>query len=178
MEAESGAVPAPSAENEEIRLENARVGYQAAISLVAYEGNLVWARYELMLVAHTIILTATGLASSTPAPAKTVALMGLPLVGLVLCLVWWLVNDIGFRYFFYWLFSARELEESYLYPVKTVSRGTPFTHGELVPVVIAGKERLLPLGRSDRVKIVQASKVVIVLVALLYIAFLAAFLAT
>jgi hypothetical protein len=178
MEAESGTSPASSSDSEEIRLENARIGYQAAISLMAIEGNLVWARYGLMLVAHTIILTATGLASNMPSPAKTVTLIGLPLVGLALCLVWWLVNDIGFRYYFYCLFSARELEESYLDPIRTLSRGTPFTRGELVSIVIAGKERRLPLGPKDRIRILHASNVVIVVVGLLYITFLAVFLAS
>ena len=179
MEANPDRSPTTSPpENEDVRLENARVGYQAAISLMTYEGNLIWARYGLMLLAHTIILSAIGLTSDAPRLARTVTLTGLSLVGLVLCFVWWLVNDIGFRYFFYWLFSARELEELCLSPVRTLSRGTPFTPGEVVTVLVGGGERQLPLGRKDRIKILHASNLVIILVGLLYVTFLVVFLAS
>jgi uncharacterized membrane protein len=159
-----------SSEDEEAQLENARVGYHAAVSLMTFEGNLVWARYGLMVLVHTIILTAIGLTSGTPQPARTVTLVGLSLVGLVLCVVWWLVNDIGFRYFFYWLFSARELEELYLSPARTISRGIPLARGEVVTIVLDGKEHRLPVRREDRFNVVRASNTVIVLVGVLYVA--------
>jgi hypothetical protein len=162
-----------SSEEDEAQLENARVGYQAAVSLMTFEGNLVWTRYGLMVLVHTIILTAIGLTSGTSQPARTITLGCLSLVGLVLCVVWWLVNDIGFRYFFYWLFSARELEEQYLRPARTLSRGIPLTQGEAATVVLGGKEHQLPVWRKDRFNVVRASKAVIVLIGLLYVAFAA-----
>jgi hypothetical protein len=160
----------------DVERDNARVGYQAAVSLMTAEGNLIWTRYGLMILAHTIILTAIGLTSSTPQPVKAIIFVGLSLVGLVLCRVWWLVNDVGFRYFFYWLFSARELEELHLSPTRTLSRGTPFTSGEVVTVFVGGEERQLPLGRKDRIKVVHASKAIIIIFGLLYVAFLGLFL--
>jgi hypothetical protein len=159
-----------SSEDGEAQLENARVGYHAAVSLMTFEGNLVWTRYGLMVLVHTIILTAIGLTSGAPQPARTVTLVGLSLVGLMLCVVWWLVNDIGFRYFFYWLFSARELEERYLSPARTLSRGIPLTQGEMVTVVLDGKEYPLPVRRADRFNVVRASNAVIALIGFLYVA--------
>lgn len=159
-----------SSEDGEAQLENARAGYHAAVSLMAFEGNLVWARYGLMVLVHTIILTAIGLTSGAPQPARTVTLVGLSLVGLVLCAVWWLVNDIGFRYFFYWLFSARELEERYLGPVRTLSRGFPSPGGGSESIVLDGREYPVAVRREDRFRMVRASKFVIALIGVLYVA--------
>jgi hypothetical protein len=155
--------------------ENARAGYQAAVNLMVFEGNLVWARYGLMLLAHTIILTAIGLTADTPPPLRLVILLGLSLVGLALCVVWWLVNDIGFRYFFYWLFAARELEEQFLIPVRTLSRGTPFTGEDAITLLLAGQSRRLKIKATDRRHMVVSSRLIIVIFGILYLGLLAVF---
>lgn len=155
-----------------VERENARVGYEVAVSLVASEGNLVWARYGLMLVAHSIILAAIGLASDAEPPVRTVVFVGLSVVGLVLCFAWWQLNDVGFRYFFYWVFSARELEERYLSPTRVISRGFPLMDSDEVSVTVGGQERRLPVYRKDRVRVVGASRLVIVVIGLLYVALL------
>jgi len=36
--------------------ENAKVGYQVAIELWIYEGELVWSKFNVMLVANSIVL--------------------------------------------------------------------------------------------------------------------------
>lgn len=177
MSSDSVTAPVPrSSDQEGAQLENARVGYNAAVSLMAFEGNLIWTRFGLMVLVHTIILTAVGLTSSTPQPARTITLVALSLVGLVLCGVWWLVNNIGFRYFFYWTFSARELEERYLRPARTVARGFPLTRDETVTVAYGGTDHELPVSRKDRFNMVRASNTVIALVGSLYVAFLVVFL--
>jgi len=164
----------PEASNPE--LENARVGYQAAVSLMAFEGNLVWARYGLMALVHTIILTAIGLTSGAQQPTRTITLVGLSLVGLTLCVVWWLVNDIGFRYFFYWLFTARELEERYLGPVRTLSRGIPLERNEATTIILGGQEYPPNVKMEDRFRMVNSSKAVIIIFGVLYLALVAALL--
>lgn len=159
-----------SPEGGEAQLENARVGYSNAISLLTLEGNLVWARYGLMVLVHTVILTAIGLTSGAPQPARTVTLVGLSLVGLTLCVVWWLVNEIGFRYFFYYAFSARELEERYLSPVRTLSRAFPLTHDKAATISLDGREYAPEVRMTDRSRMVRASNVVIAIIGMLYVA--------
>lgn len=165
-----------SSATEQIERDNARTGYQAAISLATFEGNIVWARYGLMLLAHTIILSAVGLASNASQPAKGVILIGLSLVGLMLCALWWTVNDVGFRYFFYWMFSARELEERYLGPTQTLGRGLPLAHEGNPFVVVGGKTLQLPIAQRDRFQVVRASKLIIGIFAMLYGALIISFL--
>ncbi len=155
--------------------ENARVGYQSAIELMVFEGNLVWARYGLMLLAQTIILTAIGLTADTPMSIRMIILIGLSVVGLVLCVVWWLVNDIGFRYFFYWTFAARELEEGFLTPVRTLSRGMPFADEDAVTLLPDGQRRKLKIRSADRRRMVMSSRLVIVIFGVLHAALLAVF---
>jgi hypothetical protein len=156
--------------------DNARIGYQAAISMAGLEGNLVWTRYGLMLLAHTIILSAVGLASNASQPAKGLIWFGLSLVGLVLCALWWIVNDVGFRYFFYWIFAARELEEGYLAPVKLIGRGFPVADEGDSPLVVGGKALRLQISKKDRRHVVGVSKLIIVIFGVLYAALLVSFL--
>lgn len=171
MTLDPGTEPVPRARNGgEAELENARVGYSNAIALLAFEGTLVWARYGLMVLVHTIILTAIGLTSGTPQPARAVTLVGLSLVGLVLCVVWWLVNDLGFRYFLYYLFSARELEERYLSPVRTLSKVIFLEHGKMETISLEGENYLPTIKGVGRSRMVRASNVVIVLIGTLYLA--------
>lgn len=171
MTVDPGTGPVPQApDGGEAQLENARVGYNNAVSLLALEGTLVWARYGLMVLVHTIILTAIGLTSGTPQPARTVTLVGLSLVGLVLCVVWWLVNDIGFRHFFHFVFSARKLEEQYLSSVRTLSSAFPLGDGKATTLSPDGEEYLPEIRRADRIRMVRASNAVIALIGTLYVA--------
>jgi len=161
---------------EPVEKEDVRIGYQAAISLATFEGNIVWQRYGSMLLIHTIILSAVGVASNASQSARGVIWAGLSLVGLVLCVPWWIVNDVGFRYFFAWMFYARELEERHLTQVRTVGLAFPVA-GEGIPFVVVGGKRLpLRITQSDRRRVVRASKLIIVVFGVLYAALLTSFL--
>lgn len=163
MDVNPGSEPA-----EQVERDNARIGYQAAISLATFEGNIVWSRYGLMLLTHTIILSAVGLASSASPPAKGVIWVGLSLVGLLLCVPWWIVNDVGFRYYFAWMFSARELEERYLAPVQAVGLAFPVDGDGEASVVVGGNRLPLGIAQRDRRRVVTASKLIIAIFGALY----------
>ena len=45
-------------------LENARVGYTKAVDLWIYMGGEVWSRFNVMLVANSIVLAAVGILAS------------------------------------------------------------------------------------------------------------------
>jgi hypothetical protein len=161
---------------DQVERDNARIGYQAAISLATFEGNIVWSRYGSMLLIHTIMLSAVGLASNAAQPAKSVISIGLSLVGLLLCVGWWVINDVGFRYFFAWMFSARELEERYLAPARVVKPAFPIDGEADACVVVAGKTLPLHIAQRDRRRVAGWSKLIIGVFGVVYVALLIGFL--
>jgi ABC-type sulfate transport system permease subunit len=100
--------------------------------------------------------------------------IGLPVAGLVLCLVWWAQTKRGFDYFTYWILSARELEEEGLSAqVKTAARGGSFGAGKPVSITIDGKARDLRMSRVSRaLKSSIGAYAVIAVFAALYIVIL------
>jgi hypothetical protein len=123
-------------------LENARWGYQAAISIVTSHQQTFWSIFNAMLVANSIVIAGIGFASSEPFK------IFLSIIGGVLCFLWLLLGKRHREYVTYYLFSAREIEERY-FPngVKTFSRGGDFAHGKSVILEIgqAQTERQMDL---------------------------------
>jgi len=108
-------------------LENARWGYQAAISSVISHQDTFWSIFNAMLVANSIVIAGIGFASSD------LFKIFLSMIGGILCLLWLLLSKRHREFVTYYLFSAREIEEEY-FPnsVKTFSRGGDFAHGKSV----------------------------------------------
>jgi hypothetical protein len=169
-----------------IRAENARVGYQSAIALWTYQGNLNWSRFNVMLTANSIILAVIGVAftsqRSLPVFTLSLPLLGLvslpvstrllPLLGLFLCAAWFLLTVRGYDFQRYWSRSALELEEKYLAnSVKTVSRSRPYGKGEEILLEIGGESIPLRMGLWSRFAESQRriSYLVIVVFAVLYV---------
>jgi carbon starvation protein CstA len=153
-----------------IRRENALIGYQMAIALWTNQGNQYWARFNAMLVVNGIILAAINLASNQrPQPLLTLLL---PIAGLLICVIWFILTKREGAYSDCYILSARELEEKYLSdPIKTVSRGGLFAEGKTITVEISGKPIELHMGRLARLLNVKAAaKLTIIIVAVLYIA--------
>ncbi|EOD64988.1 hypothetical protein [Amycolatopsis vancoresmycina] len=152
---------------------DAQVGYQVAVSLWVSEGNLVWAKFNAFLVANSIVLAIYGLTLGSAKVSGAFA-VGLPIAGLLLCLVWWMQTKRGFDYFTYWILAARELEEAALSAqVKTVARGGSFGSGESVSLTIDGKARSLRMSRVSRaIKASVGAYAVIVVFAALYVVML------
>jgi hypothetical protein len=153
--------------------ENTRIGYQVTGNLMIFEGNLIWARSNSFLVAHTLIVAAATLNTSAKEPALS---FGLPVAGFIFCLVWGAVSKRGADYFAYWIRSMRELEEKGLAPeVRTISRGAAFAAGH--PVSFGGQvppQRMSNLGR--RLRIISSTYLLIaVFMALYLLLFISAF---
>lgn len=153
---------------EQIERDNARIKYQAAVALVSSEGSNVWARYGHMLLINTILISVLGLTSNAPQPEKNWIWIGLSSIGFGVCSLWWTINDVGFRYFFYWVFAASELEERYLGPILTVGRAFPTAGDGKVSVVVGGTMLQLPIRERDRFRVVGASKLIIVIFGVWY----------
>ena len=131
-------------------LEEARLGYQTAVSLWTHEGNLIWSKFNAMLVANSIVLAGVGFVSNSSS-ASVLLRTGLSLVGLALCFFWLQFTKRGFDYYTYWVLSARELEEKYLSGgVEIVSRGGRFADGAPVELEISGRTVSLRMSRMSR----------------------------
>ncbi|WIX85285.1 hypothetical protein [Amycolatopsis sp. DG1A-15b] len=152
---------------------DAQVGYQAAVALWVGEANLVWTKFNAFLVANSIVLAIYGLTLGSARVSRAFAI-GLPVAGLVLCLVWWAQTKRGFDYFTYWILSARELEEEGLSAqVKTAARGGSFGAGKPVSITIDGKARDLRMSWVSRaLKSSIGAYAVIAVFAALYIVML------
>jgi hypothetical protein len=127
-----------------------RAGYQSAVDFWVHEGELIWARFNAMLVANTLMVTAIGflLTGSKTLSFLTIALS---FVGFLLCWMWILITQRGFDYFKYWIWSARELEQKLSSgAVKTVSRGAEFAAGKLVTFELDGKKRSFQMSGWSR----------------------------
>jgi len=97
----------PSNANE--HAENNRVGYQAAIEMTNNESDLIWSRFNIMLVVHGIFV-AVIVQSATANAISWLTELLIPIVGLVLCVVWCANIERGFRYQEFYLDSAKKLE--------------------------------------------------------------------
>src|SRR5216117_444096 len=78
-------------ESDDDDIERAQIGYQAAISLWIHEGGLIWSKFNALLVANSIILASIGLtlsASNSTAALAEIFLKGMPIAGVVLCILW------------------------------------------------------------------------------------------
>lgn len=148
----------------EQQAETAYVGYQVAVSLWSHAGNEVWTRYNMMLVANSIIIAVIGVALSAQ---RNLSLLtaSMSATGIVLCIAWYLITKRGFAYQVYYLFSAREIEEKYLNnTIQTMSRGGPFGHGKPVELLIDSKPMKFQMDRASRLLSAQKGAYLTVLV--------------
>lgn len=162
----------PSREDvDAVRRQNALIGHQMAINLFWYQGEQVWARFNVMLFANSVVIGSVGLAIASQHQLGVLTLL-LSITGLLLCAIWFMQMQREAEYSAYCIFAARELEEKYLSdPVKTLSRGGLFAEGDLVTIEIGGVPKPLRMSRLARtLRSRTAASLVIVTLAGLYIA--------
>lgn len=154
-------------------LDDIRLAYQTAVSIWTYEGNLIWSKYNAMLVANSIILAIIGFTISAP-NMPVLFSVATPLAGMALCVLWLLLTRRGFEYHRYWVLAARELEEQHLAPaIKTISRGGRLIDGRPVELSIDGKTRVYRLDSiSSFLSASWNSYIVIGIFFVLYVIFL------
>ena len=124
-----------------------------------------------MVVTNSLVLAIIGLTITSQQKLWVFTLL-LPLVGLALCGIWFVLIRREAEYGIYYVLSARELEEKYLSDqVRTVSRGGLFAEGSNVTIEIGGKPVQLRMSRLARLlRARNAASWVIVLLATLYVA--------
>jgi hypothetical protein len=153
------------------RLENARVGYQAALSIWIARTRMIWSRFNMMIVANSIILGAISLTIGSNHSLSTSFTRALCLVGLAVSLAWLPAHRRACQQNSYLHSSARELENYLSDPVATISRGTTFSEGNEVTLMIDGEKKKLRLSWLTRIQLAKTeffSDFVIAMFAILY----------
>lgn len=148
-------------------IKSIEIGYQTAVQLWIYEGNLIWktideySKLALILIAGSIFPSFLQTNSD-----RVVSIVGLVLsvIGLVTTLLWWSMASRCIAYHKYWILSARELEKKLPASVRTLERGEKMSNGDSVDV---GKEKISFLNIS-RFRMTQG-------ISLFYIIFLLIF---
>ena len=129
-----------------------RTAYQGAIDMATHEGDAVWVRFNVVLVANSIILLAltTGQNSIVPYFDKL-----LSIGGIILCVMWLMLMKRGFTYEVYYVVAARVLEQKLSSgSIQTLSLGKSLSEGK--PVIIDGNRfQMSPLGRIKNRTIVD-----------------------
>jgi hypothetical protein len=103
---------------------NARLGYEKAVDMWLYEVQAIWSRFNIFLLANSIVLAiAIDLGESAEEASYVSSSLRflVPLLGLVMCGIWQVLTLRGFDYHDYWIRVARQLEQDYLDPVSTLS---------------------------------------------------------
>jgi hypothetical protein len=162
----------------EEQLKNARVGYQAAVSLWNVQAQLSWSRFNVILLSNSIILGAICVVIFWRCGLLLWPLLTqlLSLVGIVLSLVWLHGYRRASQYNDYLALSARELEKYLAEPVVTISRGALFLEGNQVTLTIDDKKKKLRLGLLPRLAETESFSYLMIAVFLLLFVFVFLFL--
>jgi len=109
-----------------------RVAYQGAIDMATHEGDGVWARFNVILVANSVLLLALT-TSTRQLPEGWDAMLSI--AGIVLCVVWLLLMKRGFTYETYYVIAARMIEQRLAEgSFHTLSNGKLLSEGKLVSI--------------------------------------------
>lgn len=106
-------MPANNSSNS--KLTTAIAKYQAAVGKNNSESEVLWSRYNTMLLFNSVLLTAIGLTSNSSDYNISEKLkMFLPYAGLISCYFWFITTLRGFQWIEHWIISARKIEKKYL----------------------------------------------------------------
>src|SRR3989339_74221 len=151
-------------------VENARTGYNTAINLWIYEGTLIWNKFTAMVYANTILLITIGvIITGNRWRELCLILFVLCFLGIILCICWYIMNKRSFKFYKYWIMSARELEEQYLEPIKIISRVGDYADNKEVKISLdTGDMHLIIKGMAKR-KVENVVNVIICIFIFVYI---------
>lgn len=131
--------------------EDAQVGYTAAIDLWVFAGQVIWDRFNAMLVANSIVLLAI-VYSLTGSRQLDFASVGLSLAGIFLCGLWYPTMRRSYDFQRYYSACATEQEQR-LRGVATASRGRAFASGEDVSLMVPPRDGGSPVPQTQRMSL-------------------------
>jgi len=103
-------------------LENARIGYQAAINLMIGQSQVYWSKFNALIVANSIIIVASATIITMRGNLFIIPLMIASFIGILLNLIAIKMLERSNKFHDYWRNKAKKLEEDFLNkPVNTIS---------------------------------------------------------
>ncbi len=143
--------------------------YQSAMHMWSHTGQVLWSKFNAMLVAQSIIVASVLFSFK---PELTYLRMGLSFIGLLLCIVWGMITARGNSFHVYYFLSARELAEQH-FPTEAQflgERGQFFSEGASVKIKRADNKvsrRIRSFGRFLSTE--KLSYIVIVLFGIIHL---------
>jgi hypothetical protein len=138
--------------------EDVRAAYGAAVDLIISEGEMLWSKFNALLVIHTILLVVSFAVLTSdkemPWAARLLGTVVLPIVGVCLGIVWWLFMERSWNRYDYWIHAARELE-GFMRGITVLSKGGRFADGGEVTLRIDNEDKHFSMscrGRLLRVR--------------------------
>lgn len=130
--------------------EKAIIGYQSALQMIAYEGQLIWRCFAAIAMVNAFVLL-LGVAGAKLFPNLAGQKL-IPCLGIATCICWLLAVTRQYSSYAYWFAWARTLEAAHLGPVvQMMSSGATFARGQ--PVQVGDQEQQLSwLGRWFKVQ--------------------------
>ena len=145
-------------------------GYENAINLWIYSSQEVWARFNIMLSANAIIIAALVLLIIERPCSMPYFQIALPLMGIILCICWGLLNQRNNDFANYYKDSAREIEEKYLADyISVVSRGCNYAEGDTVKLILGNEKKKLRISCPANIHAIWISRIIIICFIILYI---------
>ncbi len=141
------------------RVNKAIIKYQTSIDKNVTEGEILWNRYNAMLVFNSILIAAIGLTFQPTIKLPPIITVFLPIAGLISCYLWFITSLRGFQWIHFWIASARKIEEEYLTD----------ENEELNPIINALEHKSEIIGWP---RVETASYFLIIIVGIIYILFL------
>jgi len=129
----------------------AQAGYDAAIRLTDKLARTVWSVYAALVATNAFFVTLAALLASQ-APSREVAVKGLAVLGIMVCVAWALITVRNFGYYGYFFAWARKLEaDAFGDQVEMIRKGKEFSKGGTV--IVGTEEWQLPwAGRLFKVE--------------------------
>lgn len=86
--------------------------YRSAINLMNHEGDLIWSRFNVFILANTVLFLLLG--ELIRIDNKHISILVVSVVGFILTFLWLISTARGFEAMEYWACSIRETEEAIL----------------------------------------------------------------
>ena len=118
------------------------IGYQTILNLYIYEGNLTWNRYNVMLVANSILIASIGILFSNLSD-HSVMILVLIVAGITLCCFWYSLTQQGFKTCKHYYWSAIDFENRFLKHHANIFSRTELRAKEDSIYLINGKNEVL-----------------------------------
>ena len=114
--------------------EKYKIGYSGAISMTSVESTIIWSAFRTLIGANALLVTFVGAAMKLY-PDKLWLPIVMSLVGIVVCILWFLTLTRQFSYCNYWIAWAKYLEKKTLAPdVEMFEKGKSYGEGAEVEI--------------------------------------------